>query len=446
MVPAVPQQPWKKAHKIVFRIFFLYFLLQVIPLDPVFWQQLFSISWSNLHYGDIFNLAHYQPRFFGSQQHYGNWAIIFIIALMGAITWTYFDRNKTREYSVLYYWIRVLVRYRLAIALLAYGMIKLFPLQAPYPSISNLNTAYGDFNRWKLFSLTLGIVPSYQAFLGLVEIVFALLLLYRKTATISAFMIVIFTGNVYFSNLAYEGGEHVYSLYLLSFALFLLVFDLQRIISLVILQRATRPNTFKPVFIAGWLRNLRLPLKAAVVFFFFVLYGFKTATNYRRDPYQYPTQPGLTGVAGLYNVAAFRINNTTLAYDKTDPIRWQDVVFEKWNTISIKSNRPVVTDSTNIDQIVAGSGRRNYELEGSKGRHYYSYEVDSTNNLLILHNKNPHYPNEKIVLQYNGDRSRIQLRGIDYNNDSVFVTLHRVNKKYLVQEAAKQGRRSGLKL
>ena len=52
-----------------------------------------------------------------------------------------------------------------------------------------------------------------------------------------------------------------------------------------------------------------------------------------RSPYQFPSTRGLTDAAGIYNVTQFRINKDTLAYSKTDPVRWQDVVFEKWATL-----------------------------------------------------------------------------------------------------------------
>lgn len=447
VVPTVPQPVWKAAEKIGFRLAFVYFLLQCVPLDWKYYRQLFSIQWTNLQYGDIFTLAHYTPRFFdGPGQQYADWAILLIIALAGTLVWTLADRNRTKEYSVWYYWLRVVVRYRLAIGLIAYGIIKFFPVQAPYPSLSNLNTPYGDFTRWKLFSLSLGIVPSYESFLGLVEILFGALLLYRKTASIAAFLILVFTGNVFMSNLAYEGGEAVYCLYLISLAAFLLVYDLNRIISLVLLQKPTAPGSFRPRFAAAWLKKARLPLKALFVLFFVVLYGFKTGADYKKEPYRFPVTKGLPGTSGLYNVSLFVVNGDTLAYSKTDPLRWQDVVFEKWNTVSIKSNRPVIIDSNNIDQLGPEEKGRNYELEGSIGRHYYSYTADTVRHTLTLHNKNSHYAAEKLVLHYTLGDAQIILAGTDGKNDSIHAVLDRLDKKYLLQEAARLGRRSRLKL
>jgi hypothetical protein len=441
-----PSSVWTSYEKIIFRVFFIYFFIQAVPLDWKYYQQLFSINWSQLHYGDIFNLAHYMPQFFSGAQTYANWAIAFGIALPGAAIWTYAERNRERDYNYLYYLIRSIVRYRLAIAIIAYGFLKFFPLQAPYPSISNLNTDYGDFNRWKLFSLSLGIVPGYELFLGAVEIVFGLLLLYRKTASISAFLILIFAGNVFVSNIAYDGGEEVYSLYLISFALFILAYDIQRIFNLIILQRPTAPNKYKPSFTVAWQKYARLTLKAGVVLFFVVLYGFKTGANYKTDPYQYPRAKGLEGWSGIYNVSEFKLNDQSVPYSITDPVRWKDVVFEEWNTISIRSNRPVILDSTNVDHAYTDDAHRTYELEGSAGRHYYSYEVLPSTQELVLNNRNKHYKGEMIRLKYLKEGNHITLTGTDQNNDAVYVVLDKINKKYLLEEAAKQGRRRGLKL
>lgn len=437
---------WSDNEKFLFRVFALYFFIQALPLDKQFFGQLLSLSQHSLQYSEIFNLAHYSPKFISGADSFINWGIVALIALAGAVAWSFADKSSI-EYNKLSYWIRVIVRYRLAVGILVYGFIKFFPIQAPWPSISNLNTNYGDFNRWKLFSLSLGIVPNYQSFLGLVEIITGGLLLFRKTSTIGAFIIIIFTGNVFMSNLAYEGGEYIYSLYLISFALFLLIFDLQRIISLLILQKPTIPNRFKPVPTVNWQRYTRLALKTFFIFFFVVLYGFKTRSGLQKGLTLYPITKGLSNTAGLYNVTSFNINHENIPYSKTSAIRWQDVVFEKWNTISIKSNRPVILDTSNTTTINKQDKDRLYELQGSAGRHYYSYQADSINHVLTLRNRNKNYENDYWILHYEKQgKNELILSGINQNKDSVYVVLDKIDKKYLLQEAAKLGRRNRLKL
>lgn len=438
---------WSNSQKFLFRIVVLYFLLQIIPVDWKFYKEFFSVKWTTIHYSDIFNLAHYTPQLITVEDSFINIVPIFLIALVAAIIWDLVDKNKVRDFDVLYYWLRVLLRYRLAVALLAYGFIKLFPLQFPYPSLSNLNTNYGDFNRWKLFSLGLGIVPHYESFLGFTEIMLAIGLLYRKTASIASLLIIIFLGNVFISNIAYEGGECIYSFLLLSMALFILLFDMQRIVNLLILQKPTAPNRFKPVFVNSWQKYGRWVLKVGFILFFVVIYGFKTRNGYYKDRYQYPRAQALQGIDGLYNVAEFVLNNDTIAYSKTDTQRWNNIIFEKWNTVSIASNREIILDIANSDKIYKEDKFRIYELMGSGGRHYYSYEVDTVNYTMKLHNRNPNYLGETFMLEYNHlNDSTIILKGVDQNKNSVLAKLEKINKIYLLQNVQKHGRGRKLKL
>lgn len=438
---------WKDYEKIGFRVFFIYFLLQALPLDWKFYSYLFSTRLFHLHYEDVFNLANYTTRFSAGPGSYKDWTILLAIAIVGAGIWTYADRQRTRAYDAAFYWLRVILRYRLALAVIAYGFLKIFALQAPYPSISSLNTPYGDFNRWKLFSLSLGIVPSYELFLGLVEMIIGALLLFRKTAAIGAFIFLIFCGNIFVSNLAYDGGDQVYSLLLITYALAILSFDLQRIIRLLILQQPTAAATFKPVF-EGAKRYGRIVLKTAFLLYFIVIYGVKTGAGAKSDPYQYPGSKGLPAISGLYNVATFVLNGDTLAYSLTDSLRWNNVVFEKWNTLSIRSNTPALIDANNQHLVSRNNAKRLYEIEGNSGRHYYSYNADTVQQLLTLQNRHPELSAETLSLHYSRpDKDRIILRGTTYSRDSIYVVLEKVKKTYLLEEAAKgSGRNRKLKL
>jgi hypothetical protein len=441
----LPPQTWKASWKLLFRFFFLYFIIQCIPLDVKYYSYLFHIHWATLSFRDIFYLSRYTPRFFPGNSPFGgfaDWGLAALISAIGTLVWTYVDRRR-QEYNQLYYWLRVIVRYRLAVGVIAYGLLKLFPQQLPYPSISQLNTHYGDLSAWKIFAMSTGVVPSMETFLGLVETGAGLLLLSRRTATIGAGIIITFTGNVFMSNLAYEGGEYVYSFYLVVLALFLLAYDAIRIVNLLTLEQPTAPNTVRLYLPQAWQRQTRLALKTLFVVFFVGLYGYKTYASYTHNGYQYPRTAGLTGAAGIYNVTEFRINNQELPYSLTDTVRWKDVVFEKWATLSIRSSRYVHPDLSNTEEIYTDDVKRNYELAGAVSRHYFAYGIDSTKQVLFLQNKNRYHQQEKLVLHYTRpDSSRIILSGINEEQDSVYVVLDRINKKYPLIE----GRRKPLKL
>lgn len=438
---------WKESQKILLRFFVIYFFIQVVPLDWKYYAKVFAIDWGNLYYGDIFDLSRYMPRFLQGSDTFANWVIAAILAIVGTVLWTYLAKSKEKasplNYDYLYYWLRVILRYRLALAVIAYGFIKIFPLQAPFPSLSTLNTRYGDMTAWKIFNVSLGAAPVYETFLGVVEVLGGLLLLYRKTASIGAFVIVAFTGNVWLTNLAYEGGEVVYSLYITVIALFLFAYDLPRLASLLAYERLTLPNTFRPVFGTAWKKRARWVLKGGFVLFVAVIYGFRTYDGYVHNPHNIPQTAGIPDIAGIYNVKEFVINQDTLPYSTTDTVRWRDVVFETWSTISIRSNRPVRLDTANVEQVSHADSTRIYELAGSAGRHYYAYDVDTVRSVLKLKNKNRYHAGEYFEFSYvRPDDQTVILTGVDEQLNELTVTLEKIDKKYLFIE----GRKKALKL
>lgn len=439
------EAPWAGYEKVLFRFAFLYFALQVVPFDWKYYHDV-AVNWAGFSFGDIFRVAHYSPRVFAGPDTFANWAAVAVLAAVGTAVWSGLDKRRS-AYNTLYYWLRVLVRYRLAAGLLGYGFLKLFPMQAPLPSLSLLNTHYGDLSDWKLFALSLGIVPSYQSFLGLVEILSAVLLLGRRTASIGAFLSISFLGNVFLSNLAYEGGEYVYSFYLIALALVVLWYDARRVNDLLTLERPAVPNRFQLVLPAGWQRSGRRILKAGFVLLFVGLYGVKTYAAYQQGSYHYPQTPGLPGAAGLYNVREFRLAGEVHPYSATDPERWQDVVLERWNTLSIRSNRPVELARSNTEAIHPQDPDRNFEFAGAAGRHYYAYQLSPDGQTLALQNRNHLEGADKLTLRLTRPDARtITLTGTDALGRDLQVVLEKRDKKYLLEEATKTGRRGVLKL
>ncbi|RVU01045.1 DoxX family protein [Mucilaginibacter limnophilus] len=431
---------WKGYEKAALRFFFIYFIIQAVPLDWKFYRHLFSINWLHLNFYDLFSLSKYAPQFFGISG-FGNWLIAAAIAAVGAIIWQ-FAQKREPDYDNLHYWLRVILRYRLAIGIIAYGLIKLFPLQMPYPSLSNLHTNYGDFFAWKIYFHTIGITQGYEAFLGLVEILASVLLFFRRTTTFGTGIILGFTGNVLAANFAYDAGEQVYSAYLVVIALFLFVYDVPRLFNLLIQQQYTIANKFEPVFADRNLKKLRIGLRVIFVAFV-VLLGFTTYANYVNGPYKLPQTPGIKGSYGYYNVKEFRFNGQTIPYSTTDSNRWQNVVFEKWATISIKIAKPIKPDNDTGEGYYENDIDRNFESAGVGGRKYYAYTPDSLSRTIVLKNKNKNYKEEGFKLTYSQPNdSTIILKGVNEKKDSVYAELNRINRKYLLFE----GRRKPIKL
>ncbi|MCR5889479.1 hypothetical protein LRS06_17220 [Hymenobacter sp. J193] len=251
---AAARRPWKPWQRVLFRVAFPFFILLSLPSDLGWYKNLFTIDWLHGHYRDVYDIARFSPSFFlkgGAEGGapallgYDKWFIALGISLVVGLIWTLLSRKK-EEYEVLYYWLRVLVRFRAGIGIIGFGFTKVFPTQMPYPSIGILNSDFGDMTAQKIFWLQIGIVPWYQVFTGVVETLAGAMLFFRRTTFLGAALLLGALGDIVFVNFAYDGGVHVYSSYFVLLAAFLLVQDLPNLYNLLIRERYTVPRHYSP--------------------------------------------------------------------------------------------------------------------------------------------------------------------------------------------------------
>ncbi len=436
---------WNPAQKFILRTLVSFFLIFTVPLDWKYFYDLSQLEWAGFNYGVIFEITRYFPRLLGDVPVLPDVFLVLGLSLVLSVVWAKLERSEP-NWENLYGVLRIVVRYRLAAALLAYGFIKIFPIQSPFPSITLLNTPYGDLSAWKLFSLSLGIVPDYQAFLGGFELLAALLLLNRKTASIGAFIAILFLGNVAMSNLAYGGGEFVYSGVLTLFALFTFLHDWPKFYSLLFLRKKTIPEPYsRPL--SQWISNsASYALKYSFVLVFVIAYGALVYVGYSDNLAKYPNSKGVEGLAGVYDVQEFIVNGDTIPYgEAADSKRWKRVVFEEWATLSIETDESVQVDFTNTEYIAVSNRKRLFEAQGVQGWRFYEYGFSEAENRLSLRNRNPNHRDEtfQINLLGTGD-NRVEVSGTDHSGNNFRATLVRNDKKYLLQEAKNTGRRGKL--
>jgi hypothetical protein len=398
---------WTSTQKILFRIAFIFFIAIAIPNSVEWYKLVLHIDWTRLHYRDLYDIARFGSginlfgnKLFGSTLlGYANWIITLIVATTGGFIWTWIvNRRKTAraEYNLLYYWLRVVVRYRAGIGIIGFGFTKLLPVQMPYPSWGVLNTNVGDMTAQKLYWLSIGIVPWYQVFAGVVEVTAGTLLFFRRTTTIGSILLFGALGDIVYVNFAYDGGVHVYSSYFVLLAAFLLVNDLPKLYNLLILERNTVPVNFYPVFNAKWQRFVRVGLKAATIFIFLVVLFYLQLINFWYDPYKQPSVAGVKQLRGNYAVTEFRINNKIIAYNPLDTVRWQEATFEKWSSLTFRINKPTALDLSNGGGDPQRDINRTFELTGvAGGQRVFHYFADTVNNVLYLEDKYKDVPDRR---------------------------------------------------
>ncbi len=436
---------WPRIGLVALRVAFIFFIIQILPIDLDFWTRFFRLEWSTGSFENLFGLTSWSPHFLSASHipqwgigSFANQTIAFLIALTGAAIWSLGKPAQT-DYTKLYYWLRLLLRIRLSIAILPYGLIKLFHIQIPAPTLSDLNTAYGDFLPWKIYYLTTGASSAgYEATLGLLEAAGALLLLSRRTTLIGAALITALLTNITVANFAYRVGTHVYCTYLLSLALALVAYDIPRLYQLLVLRRQAQPDRFLSSF--GEKNKRKKQLAKAIYLLLVLSFTIAIAIQHHTDRWPYPSTAGIRNSAGYYNVREFSINGRLLPYSLTDSTRWQNVVFEKWNTLTIRINKPVAADLSRPAIEYQPDLERTYESAGNGGRLFYSYLADTANNLLHLQHKNGNAAGYNLAYQQSGD-SLLTLTGTTNTGDSVRIILERNDKKYLLKEGRRVPRK-----
>ncbi|GAB2788624.1 hypothetical protein GCM10027275_36930 [Rhabdobacter roseus] len=391
---------WKNYQRVLFRIAFIFFVSMTLPNNVNWYKELFALDWLHLHYRDIYDVARFGSglNFFGSRlfgsplNGYATWVITLLFSVVAGFIWTAVDKFRKpepKEYNLLYYWLRVIVRYRAGIGIIGFGFTKLLPTQLPYPSWGVLNTNFGDLTLQKIYWLSIGIVPWYEVFAGFVEILAGALLFFRATTFWGSVLLFGALADIVYVNFAYDGGVHVYSSYFVLFSAFLLIQYIPSLYNLLIRERYTVPYIYYPDLSQTWQRVMRISLKTATIAVFLVLLLYLQVVNFLYDPYKQPAIKGIPELRGNYQVSEFRINDQLIPYAPLDTVRWQQATFEKWTTLTFKVNKPVDLDLSNGGGSPMRDINRTFELTGvAGGQRVFYYEADTINQVLYLQDKN----------------------------------------------------------
>jgi hypothetical protein len=146
--------------------------------------------------------------------------LIILLSILLSTTLIFAEKRMCFKANITHL-IRPIARYYLALILLIYGFSKVFKAQFYLPEPNLIFTPLGNLDKDILFWSTIGSSRSYSIFLGIIEIVPALLLLFRKTAFIGSLMATGVLIHVVAINFSYSISVKIFSLFLLISALFL---------------------------------------------------------------------------------------------------------------------------------------------------------------------------------------------------------------------------------
>jgi len=246
-----------------------------------------------------------------------------VLAVLAALVWTAVDRKRT-QYTRLYAWLRVYVRFSLATAMISYGAIKVIKSQFPNPSLDKLLQPFGDASPMGLLWTFMGASVSYNVFTGLAEMLGGLLLTTRRTLLLGALVSIVVLSNIVMLNFSYDVPVKLYSAHLLAMAIFLCLPELRRLANFFLLNRTAEAVAEPPLFASKRLDRGALVLRTLFVASYtaLALYGGWQGRK------TYGDLAPRAALYGIWEVDQFEADGQSLPPLVTDPFRWRRMAFD----------------------------------------------------------------------------------------------------------------------
>lgn len=413
----------KLLKKISLRFFFLFFLLTIAPwlwfefipgLDYVAMGYKIAMEWivsffnSNvLHVKDVLNMNGGGSG--DTSYAYAELYTIIILSFVIAIVWGLLDK-KDRQSGLFSYWLPNLLRYNIILAGINYGIIKIFALQMPEPNLSQLATPLGDFLPMRFSWMFIGYSQPYEIFSGIMELLVAVLLLYKRTIPLGLIIGFGVFVNVFVLNMSYDIPVKLYSLQIVLCCLYLLIIDNKKYIDFFILGKPTTPtNGYEHQFAKRWQRISRIVFKAAFVLIF-VGWNIFDCFNWYNETH---TNEAEIIPRGLYTIKTFKKNHQNIMIDHTDTLVWKDFVFDREKMGSIKTK-----DTTFLNKY----GRAYFIYDVDKSKQTINFKEGSKDSVGVFKMK------YKLI-----DKKTLQLEGV-FKKDTLFYELVRNEKMFPLAE------------
>jgi hypothetical protein len=410
--------------KIIFRFFFIYFLLstalwQIFEFIPGLSAITFLINDAFVPVVTFFNdhLLHVKDKLNidggGSGDTSYAWAYFYtsiLLAVLGTLLWTALER-KPKNYQKLDWFLKNTLRYYLVIVAFLYGTIKLFAMQMPEPDLSQLATPLGDYLPMRLSWMFFGYAAPYQIFSGVMEMLVAILLLYRRTIVMGLLMGFGVFLNVFVLNLCFDIPVKIFSMHLVIYCLYLILSDAGHFTSFFWSNIPSgKLTSYDFIATNKFFKVSRIIIKVFVILFFgvFCLYqSWEYKQEFGQTKVQKPIKPG------IYYVKNLKINNVEIPISFSDDKLWKDVIFQKDGRGSVATTDTLFRQSYN--------------------RGYFSYTVKPKENKLILTQPGN---DKKVILESHykiTSSNSLQIRG-KIKNDSIVFDMEKTNRKFQLAE------------
>lgn len=379
------QNNWALLQKTAFRFIFLLFILFIIVFNngvtPLLVRlfnyplELFKdfVPWFAKQYLDTAHEATYHVSGSGDTTFaYVALLIITLFSLIGTLIWSIADR-KRKNYEQLYYWLTVAVRFYVGIMLLNYGLVKFTKTQFPFPSLFQLTQNYGENRPMGLAWGFFGYSKGYNIFVGFAEVL-AVLLFFRRTTTIGAFLTLMTAFNIMMVNYFYGVPVKMVSTALFVFCLFLLAPNFGTLIDFFLKGKAAALKILAaPEIRKKWLYYTKYTVK--YLFILMTLIGL--ALHMQQMNKYYSKDPKKTLLYGAYRINSFSKPKNAQSTEKN----WKFLLIGGDNDSGIR----YFNDEHEPAKIKIDTLNKKMEIvfEKDESKHNFSYTKSAEGQLIL---------------------------------------------------------------
>lgn len=241
--------------------------------------------------------------------------------------------------------------------MVTYGMMKVFPVQMPAPTLMRLLEPLGQFSPMGVLWTFIGVSPAYESFTGAVELVGGLLLFWSRTSVLGALVCLVAAVQIFALNLAYDVPVKLFSLHLILLALFLLAPHASRLAAAVVHDTSVAPPGDSPT----GARRSRWPLvgRSALALLFMLVATNTAYQSWRRVGPHAPRSP----LYGVWNVVELRVDGAERPPLVTDIGRWRRVVFDQPAVAAFQR----MDDTFDVRRVTIDTTARRIDLLGPDG-------------------------------------------------------------------------------
>ncbi|WP_405397772.1 DoxX family protein [Maribacter sp. Asnod2-G09] len=366
--------------KLILRFVFLYFLLYIYPygfeyineIDPnnfSFWKGI------TIGFGEIFLGWEYNKDMLlnglDSKYDFTRFLLVAVISIIGAIIWVFIDTKIKKEYNnKLKILLQTILRYHIGLTLILYGLSKVFLLQFGTMDIDSLETAIGEHNGMNLVWAFMSYSKFYGITAGLIEVVGGLLLLFRRTTSLGAFLLLIAMTNVVLMDIGYDVIVKMFAIHLLLMIVFLMWDDLKRLYDFFLRNKPSTAAIYMPLFEGRKGKYIRYITKGVLLLYVFISFSLDMT---ERIEQQHSNQ--YENFTSSQDIEIFVKNGDTIPKSKINGSRWNKI---RINDLSYLPETLMILNEDNTTErykFTADTLTKKIHLTGLYGDDQTSHEL-----------------------------------------------------------------------